>query len=554
MDATVTAQRAGTITNTGAGVTASVTNPGSVAGQFADLYNEPIKAADDVASLATANRAVNIETQANPSRTVVNLFDLTSLVNFDWSWFTNREIKITYTNAGDNQAVYILHAFFDVEYVPTEVVYSDDVTAEVTSLSDCIRPDQAIQKFLTTRAGVTAADFDSASFSAIGTKFAERGYRLDGLIEAKATVREAIKRICSQTHSRFFTSGGKLKMVLREGHPASKPVTRQLTADNLQLRSISVARQPMREVSNRVQLFFKRDWTASDSSTSGYLDSVTRDDAGSIARFGLKAKADSYNFDLIRDAGMAAQVADFYLMTDAWPSTFYTFMAYLDQFDLEKEDVLEVSAGFNQMNKVPMVLRAMNRQFGSGKNSSINLLRIVAENLFYIMTKISRADAVLIIMDTLSTMIVQAHEYAEAVHAVEQLLAHLDLNRTDEAMVSDALLSIWEIRMEMAEALTVTEAVRADRSAKRQDSVVMEDFPEFWHVYGAGSGGFGQVPFGGLSAWRHKSPDELMIFAELIVALSALRASSFVMSDNLVISSGFGGKLSSGFGNSFFGG
>jgi predicted DNA-binding protein len=553
MDATISSQLTGAISNTGAGVTASVTNPGSVANQGADLYNEPIKAADDVANLATANRAVNIETQANPSRTVVNLFDLTSFVNFNWAWFTSREVKVTYTNAGDNQAVYILHAFFDVEYVPTEVVYSDEITAEVTSLSDCIRPDLAIKKLLTTRAGVAAADFDSASFTAIAAKFTERGYRLDGLIEADATLRDAIKRICYQSHSRFFTSGGKLKMVLREGHPASKPVTRQLTADNLQLRSISASRQPMREISNRVQLFFKRDWTASDSSTSGFLDSVTREDAGSIGKFGLKAKADSYNFDLIRDIAMAGKVADFYLMTDAWPSTFYTFQAYLDQFDLEKEDLIEVSAGFNQMNKVPMVVRAMNRQFGSGKNSSINLLRIVAENLFYLLSKVSRTDAVLI-MDALSIMITEIGDYAEVVHALEQLVVRLNVSRTDEAAVADLLLVIWEMRQNLAEAVTATAAVHADQTSERNDTVVIGDFPEAWSVYGFGSGGFGQVPFGGLSAWKQKHPDQISIFERLITALSVYRASAVVPSETLLIGSGFGGKLSSGFGLSPFGG
>ena len=546
-EVTLETTKSGVVSPKVTGITGSALN-----GKVKNTGVVNVKNSDDVKVLATDNRGVNIRTQDNPSRTVVNLFDLTANVNFDWNWFTGREIRVTYTNAGDAKAVYILHAFFDVEYVPTEVVYSDEVTAEVASLSDCIRPDLAIKKLLTTRAGVAAADFDAASFTAIGEKFAERGYRLDGLIDAEATVREAIKRICYQSHSRFFTSGGKLKRALREGHPASKPVSRQLTADNLQLRSISVSRQPLREISNRVQLFFKRDWTASDSSTAGFLDSVTREDAGAISRFGLKAKADSYNFDLIRDAGMAAKVADFYLMTDAWPSSFYTFMAYLDQVDLEKEDVIEVSANFNQMNKVPMVLRAMDRLFGSGKSGSINLLRIVAENLFYLLSQMKQEDAVLV-MDTLSMMITEIVDNDEAVHVLEQLLIRLNLSRSDEAVVSDMLLTIWEIRVELAEVITAMAAVHTDRATQRHDTVVMEDFPEFWSVYGFGSGGFGQIPFGGLSAWRQKNPDEVTIFAQLFVALNALRTSSVIVSDSLLFSSGFGGKLSSGFGLTPFG-
>jgi hypothetical protein len=543
------ASRVKQVTSNATGVTASASG-----GKVKDTGVVNVKNSNDVVPLAITNRTVNTgPLTEDPTRTVVNLFDLTNHVNFDWGWFTGREIAITYVNAGDARAVYILHAFFDVEYVPTEVVYSNEITAEVTSLTDRIRPDLAVKKLLTSRAGVAVGDFDSASFAAVAAKFTALGYRLDGLIEAEASVREAIKRICYQSHSRVFTSGGKLKMVLREGHPESKPVARQLVGDNLQLRSIKVARQPLREISNRVQLFFKRDWTAAVSTASGFLDSVTREDAGSINTFGLKARADSYNFDLLRDGAMAAKVADFYLMTEAWPSSFYTFMAYLDQFDLEKEDVIEVSAGFNRMQKVPMVLRAMDRLFGSGKNQSINLVRIVAENLYYILKEVSRADAVLV-MDTLSFMITEIGEYADAVHVLEELLVQLQLHRDEAVTVSDALLSIWEMRRDLAEAVTATEAVHTDQDSRRCDAVVVEDFPEFWSVYGFGSGAFGQVMFGGLSAWRQKSPDQISIFEQLLTALSAVRVSTVEPSDQLVIGSGFGGKVSSGFGLSLFGG
>lgn len=511
-----------------------------------------LKSPDDVNPLATVNAPLAINTQENPSRTVVNLFDLTKYVNFDWAWFTGREVRVTYYNMGDAKSVFILHTFFDVEFVPTEVVFSDNVTAEVTSLADRTRPDQAIQHLLTTRAEVTATDFDQDSFAAIASKYTSLGYTLDGLVDATLTAREAIKKICLQTHSRFFPPEEKLKMALREGHPETKPVARQLTQDNLQLRSISVARQPMRDISNRVQLFFKRDWIASETDTSGYLDSITRDSSSSIAKFGLKVRKDGFNFDLIRSASMASAVADFYLMTDAWPSSFYTFMAYLDQFDLEKEDVLEVSAKFNRMNKVPMVMRAMDRIFGSAKNSSINLVRIVAENLYYILKELSLEDSILV-MDTLSIMITEIGEFADAIHVLDQLFAQLHVNKEDEALISDVLLIVWTIRKELAEAITVSDLTLGELECLREDSVIVEDVPEFWSVYGYGSGGYGQIPYGGLSAYRQKNPDQIYIFEQLLMALTALRTDEAQVTDSLLISSGYGGKLSSGYGLSPYG-
>ncbi|MBN4068943.1 hypothetical protein JYU06_05430, partial [Desulfotalea psychrophila] len=114
--------------------------PGSI-----DINTAPVKSNDDVVELAVDNVALELHGQNNPSRTITNLFDITNHVDFDWSWFTGREIRITYFDAGVNErkTVNILHTLFDVEFVPTEIVFSDDVTAEVTGLSNQVRPDQA---------------------------------------------------------------------------------------------------------------------------------------------------------------------------------------------------------------------------------------------------------------------------------------------------------------------------------------------------------------------------------------------------------------------------
>jgi hypothetical protein len=524
--------------------------PGSI-----DLNTAPVKSGDDVVELAVDNVALELHGQDNPSRTITNLFDITNHVDFDWSWFTGREIRITYFDAGVNEkkTVNILHALFDVEFVPTEIVFSDDVTAEVTGLAELTRPDQVVQHLLTNRADVAEAEFDTDAFNAIAAQYDDRGYRLDGLIDATLIVREAIKKICLQAHSRFFPSGGRLKMVLREGHPASKPVARQLTSnDNLQNRSISVVRQPLSDISNRIQLFFKRDWTASETDTTGYLDSVTKEDSGSIDRFGLKVRKDAYNFDLIRDGSMAATVADFYLMADSYPSSFYTFMAYLDQFDLEKEDVLEVSADFNKMNKVPMVLRAMDRIFGSAKDESINLLRIVAENFYYLLSEMSLEDQVNVI-DTLTILIYEIGHFEDAVQIIEQLMTKLSVSKEDAVQLADTLMQIMEWKKELADAILLDEDLLHNLQAILEDTVEVDEFLTFYSIYGFGGGGFGQAPMGGTTTYIVKHPDQIYLFMQLAMVISAVREDTVVVSDELLMSSGFGGELSSGFGKSPFG-
>ncbi|MBU1986139.1 MAG: hypothetical protein KJ846_02810, partial [Proteobacteria bacterium] len=540
-------------------VTASASNAVNSSANSGAVRNtgigtQVVKSPTDVRTLAEANRGVNINDQENPSRTVVNLFDLTAAVNFDWAWFTGRTIQLTYVNtAGEARSVFILHAFFDIEYVPTEVVWSDKVTAVVIGHDQVSSPELLITHLLTTRAGAAASDLDAVSFAAIKARYTAMGYRIDGLIDAGFTVREALASICRQCHSRLFPSGGKLKMALREGHPVTKPVVRQLDASDLQLRSIAAARQPLADISNRVQLFYQRDWTADASDASGYLQSVTKEDAKSIARFGLKTRADAYCFDLVRSSTMAAAVADFYIKTTAWPSTFYTFMAYLSQFDLEKEDVLGVTANFNFMAKVPMVVRAMDRIFGSGKNGQINLFRIVAENLYYLLTKVTLADQVLI-LESLSFMMTEIGEFADHAQILDELLILLNLNKEETVLLTDTVELLMDWRPELLALVTATAQVLGAMDCRQEDTVEVSDVPWVWSTYGFGSGGFGTQKFGGgRIEWQQKSPDQVYAFLQLLVEMAALRQDTVLVSDSLTIGGGFGGHLSSGLGLSAFG-
>ena len=140
-----------------------------------------------------------------------------------------------------------------------------------------------------------------------------------------------------------------------------------------------------------------------------------------------------------------------------------------------------------------------------------------------------------------------------ASHVLDLLFAQLRVPLEDVAQLSDLLLVIWIMRNDFAESITVAGQVLADLACLREDSVIVEDIPEFWSVYGYGSGGYGQVPYGGLSAYRQKNPDQAYIFEQLLMAFTALRSDEANVADSLLIASGYGGKLSSGYGLSPYG-
>ncbi|MDH3359754.1 MAG: hypothetical protein OEL55_02695, partial [Desulfobulbaceae bacterium] len=293
------------------------------------------------------------------------------------------------------------------------------------------------------------------------------------------------------------------------------------------------------EIANRIQLFYKRDWLATGTDTSGFLESTTKESAGSIAKFGLKAKKDGYNFDLIRDPAMAEAVAEFYLMIDAWPSSYFTFMAYLDQFELEKEDVLQLTNAFNKMHKMPVVVRAMDRIFGSGKNKQINLMRVVAENLFYLLKEVTLEEAVLV-MDALSIMVYEVGEFTEAIHIIDQLVTQMSARRADTALVSDLLSIVLDMHKVLNDGVSISDQALAKILSVREDSVVMDDYLTFWSIYGYGAGGYGEVPYGGLTEYQQKNPDQIYLFEQLLIVLSALRSDEVQITDALYFSSGYG--------------
>jgi hypothetical protein len=352
-------------------VSTSKITSGSVLGQGADNNDDPIKAYDDVVDLTTDNRPLDIHAQNNPSRTIVDIFDITSLVNFNWGWFTNRSVTMEYISAGENKAVHVLHVFFGVEFAPREMVFSDEISAEITATRSA--PAECIQHLLTDVAGVPAERIDTASFNATAAEHAGLGYTLDGLLPGDMSVREAVKRICRQTHSRLFTSGGKVKLVAKKiDHETAIIVDAAL--GGVQLKSISVSRRPLAEVANRINLAYDYDHMGD----AGYRALASRQDDASIARYGLRQIDDRYQFDLIRDASMAAAVAKYYLDADGNPHTWYKFALYLSHLGVEPEDSIHLVSGFHQPTNW-LAVRSVERVFGSGKSGRVNRLLVTAE-------------------------------------------------------------------------------------------------------------------------------------------------------------------------------
>lgn len=354
-------------------VTTDKTVSGSVLGQGADANDDPIKASDDVHDLAVGNRPLNLNSQENPSRTIVDKFDITGDVNFDWSWFTNRIITLTYISTGENKDVHVLHTYFQVEFAEKEIVFSDQVSAQVTaSISN---PAAVVEWLLTEKAAMAASLLDtSGTMATAESTFTDRGYSLDGLLEGDLSVRDAIKKICRQVHSRIYTSGGLVRMVIKEYTAQGSPPT--IGDDDRQIRSLKVRRRPLREVINCVGLCYNFDWLGD----AGFKDIEVSEDTDSVTAFGRRYNSSDFEFDLIRDQAMAQAVAYYYLRLLRRPSTICEVSFFLPMAaNVEPETFVLSTIDFPGLESTNMIIRGVDRRFGSGKLKQGNLLQATLE-------------------------------------------------------------------------------------------------------------------------------------------------------------------------------
>jgi hypothetical protein len=527
--------------------------------------NASDKDPDDVDDLATDNRPIEITTSQTASRSHVNLFDITDQVNFNWSWFTNREVRVTYTGSDDDAKIYILHCFFDVEYRKKEVFFSDDVTATVQGLIDdslgtvtgyqnypIQRPDHVYKYLLTQIGGLDISDIDS-SFDTAGARFAAIGYNLGGILSGDETVKDALKKIAFQTRSRYFYNAGKVKLSVLE-RLDDWPDGPELTASNVQLRSLTAQRQPVNDLVNAIDLFYRKDWTTSESSASGYSASVSQSDPVSIAQHGERKKPETFLFSLVRADAMAADLVDFYIDRLSVPSTYYQMVLYLENFDLERNDVFKLSYEvFHRLRKTKMMIASINRIFGSGKNNAINQIAVLTEVLRYFWHEETISNEI-IALDALAVSLAFEADFDESVHALDALLSTHVCNYPLSVTMQDTLGVKAIYNPQHDETITPSEALTSHSDISLEDQVSILEDVDYYHHYGFGGGYFGLSGFGGYVIWTNRAPDEVQASESLTVDLDV---STFyetsTMADTLRLSNGFGTTLGSGFGSVPFG-
>jgi hypothetical protein len=493
---------------------------------------------DDVNPLVGEEKDLDIVTKKTPTKLIETKFDITDFlgVGVTWSWFTNKKLKIVYVGSNDSIDLFITNAEFQVAVKRRVRVYSDDVTCKPES-DENNKPSEVIRRILL-KGGLGSNFIDSVSFAAADQRYSVNNYRFNGVIPANTTVREATRSATRQCRSRLIWSAGKAKLKFRDFF-TDWVVDKYLAPEDLQLKSIAASRQKISELENIITLFFNKDWV-----DGHYKTASIKKDQISIERNGSLEKRGNWEFDLVTSDGMAEDLAEFYLSLLSTPSTFYNFNSYLSQFEIEKEDKLGItSSGFNQMVKLPVVIRATNRIFGSGEAGQINLINIIAESFRYIKRSISLGDEVSI-NDAINILIGLSLNLADGVNSSDEIKLAFGKIIEEYVAATDLFSIIQEYNLVIDETTTTSDSISFHLQLLFQENVTTSDVIAFSRNYGYGSGGYGvESGYGGVLDFGFTATDLTNVIDDISFNFATVLTDTVSSSDTIAFSDGYGSPV-----------
>ncbi len=292
-----------------------------------------------------------------------------------WGDLTSSKLASNeYFSSGAAQAVYESGDFkcltSSVSYKPYVKNYSTAITCDLSSGTGTTNPADAITMVLATM-GI-AGNIEQATFALARDWYDTNGYSFNGFIPGDMRCRDILTTMCQQCRSRLLYDGGVVKLKVREALK-DKTVDKVFTKAQCRLKSISVVRQSVQDILNKITLRY----SASDVLAS-FQSKVSVSDSTSQDKFGLQEVV--WDFFLVDDVTMATDLADFYLAELKDPHAFITFTAYLEAFILEIDDVIALGTDFSGIKTFIGDVASISRRFGKGKTGDINLYNITIKS------------------------------------------------------------------------------------------------------------------------------------------------------------------------------
>jgi hypothetical protein len=248
--------------------------------------------------------------------------------------------------------------------------YKDDGSGTFTGSASSLisRPDHIFKHFLYAYVAWPVADFSTDA----ATPFAADSYAFSVVMNTRKRMKEWLAYMALQCRCWFRFAGGKAYLLYRPDSISSdKTITAAMTLMNADYTtSLRITRSPLDEILNLINVYYQRDWTKS-AGREAYQAVTSNHDDASIAAYGEKEKADTFLFDFVRDATMAADLRDFYLARYKDRKKIINGVVFLDNMEIEFADGVTFAALSNLLCEVRKVGLSPGRK---DVNDRINLV------------------------------------------------------------------------------------------------------------------------------------------------------------------------------------
>ncbi len=341
----------------------------------------------------SSSPAIN-STAEKATRSVVDFFDITSHVNGDWNWFTNRESQIQYNGSSDGRTAFIVHLAYEIEYARRRIQFTDEVSADIqgvkddssgtlTGIADSLveRPDHVYKWSILKALNFGSSVLDSASLDQAGGLFSS--YYLAGIIVNKVSARELWNQWGKESRSFFYWDLGLAKILFRPLNLVNtSTIADKIILDNMVLLDsknqvrFKSTRNPIEDVVNKIDLRYRKNWSG-----EGYKSVESANDVESINQFGQKEKPADFEFNWIRTEVLAADLALFYLQERGFPRDVYEIELLLDNMEIERGDILEVNPPTHELKNVKVMVLGAGRSIGSGIAQRMDTVPVIARQM-----------------------------------------------------------------------------------------------------------------------------------------------------------------------------
>ena len=333
-------------------------------------------------------------TAEKATRSVVDFFDITSHVNGDWNWFTNRESKVQYNGSSDGRTAFIVHLAYEIEYARRRIQFTDEVNADIQGVKDdsigtltgtanalVERPDHVYKWSILKALNLASSVLDPISLVEAGGLFS--GYLLAGVISNKISVRELWNQWGKESRSFFYWDLGLAKILFRQLNlvntstiPAKTILDNMVLLDSQNRIRFKSLRTPIEDVVNKIDLRYRKNW-----SSEGYKSVESGEDAESINQFGKKEKPIDFEFNWIRSQTAAEDLVSFYLQERGLPRDIYEIELLLDNMEIERGDILEVNPPTHELENVKVMVLGAGRSIGSGSGNRMDSVPIIVRQM-----------------------------------------------------------------------------------------------------------------------------------------------------------------------------